>query len=287
MKEVNRKCFANFWQLKWVNSNGNLNESFWTFSKIEIWKLVKDVDQINLNSRFEIFLKIIQRFNSRSTEIRWNEFEFWLRIWIQTKRSLTSFWTSELDLVQEKDYACNAILAKFRNSNFRVLHLAWLPSWWSKPPDVDVCPRTVFIWSSVLTCKPTNILPHGFEAQTKKSSWWFCASNHQTTDLGFEAQTSKPSQWFWGQTTDKMSPSVLRLNRKTHTSHLHHVYDVDRIRHQPASRSSGHRVPDLCLIIPNPPHQISYSWLDPCHCPPCCIHHLHIMRQANTFLHTE
>jgi hypothetical protein len=30
MIEVNRKCFANFWPLKWMNSNGNLNlnESF-------------------------------------------------------------------------------------------------------------------------------------------------------------------------------------------------------------------------------------------------------------------
>jgi hypothetical protein len=31
----------------------NLNEGFWTFSQIETWKLVKDLDQINLNSRME------------------------------------------------------------------------------------------------------------------------------------------------------------------------------------------------------------------------------------------
>jgi hypothetical protein len=39
------------------NENLNLNESFLTFSKIGIWTLVKDLNQINLNSRFEIFLK--------------------------------------------------------------------------------------------------------------------------------------------------------------------------------------------------------------------------------------
>jgi hypothetical protein len=33
----------------------NLNESFSTFSKVEIWKLVKDLVQINLNSWFGIF----------------------------------------------------------------------------------------------------------------------------------------------------------------------------------------------------------------------------------------
>jgi hypothetical protein len=79
----------------------------------------------------------------------------------------------------------------------------------------------------------------------------------------------------------------LRLNRKTRASCLLHVYDTDRTRHHPTSRSSGHQVPDLCLIILDPPHQVSYSCLDPCRCLPCRIHHLHITRQANTFLHTE
>jgi hypothetical protein len=38
----------------------------------------------------------------------------------------------------------------------------------SKPPNVDACPHTFFIRSSVLRRKPTNLLPLGFEAQTKK-----------------------------------------------------------------------------------------------------------------------
>jgi hypothetical protein len=48
--------------------------------------------------------------------------------------------------------------------------LAWLASQRSKPPDVDACPHTVFIHSSILRLKPTNLLPLGLEAQTKKPS---------------------------------------------------------------------------------------------------------------------
>jgi hypothetical protein len=122
-----------------------------------------------------------------------------------------------------------------------------------------VCPHTVFIRSSVLRRKPTNLLPPGFEAQTNKSPRWFWGPNHQTIDLGFKAQIKKPSQWFWGQTTDKPSPPVLRLNQKTLVSCLLHVYNADRTRRHPTSQSSGHWEPDLCLIIPDPLHQVSYS----------------------------
>jgi hypothetical protein len=93
-----------------------------------------------------------------------------------------------------------------------------------KPPDVNACPHTIFIRSSVLRCKLTNLLPLGFEAQTKKPSQWFCGPNHQTTAADFEAQTGKPERvvlrpnhknrshqflgqirrnrrpWFWGWT---------------------------------------------------------------------------------------
>jgi hypothetical protein len=103
--------------------------------------------------------------------------------------------------------------------------LAWLASWRSKLPDVDACPHTVFIHTSVLRHKPTNLIPLGFEAQTKKPSWWFCWPNHQTATVSFVAQTGKPervvlmpnhknhsdqfwgqtgrnpSEWFWGQNT--------------------------------------------------------------------------------------
>jgi hypothetical protein len=46
--------------------------------------------------------------------------------------------------------------------------LARLASRWSKPLDVDACPHTIFIRSSVLRRKLTNLLPLGFVVQTKK-----------------------------------------------------------------------------------------------------------------------
>jgi hypothetical protein len=79
--------------------------------------------------------------------------------------------------------------------------LARLASRWSKPLDVDVCSHTVFIRWSVLRRKPINLLPLGFEAQTKKPSWWFCGPNHQIVATGFEAKPGNPNEWFWGQTT--------------------------------------------------------------------------------------
>jgi hypothetical protein len=65
--------------------------------------------------------------------------------------------------------------------------LARLALWWSRPPDVNACPHTVFIRASVLRRKSTNLLPLCFEAQTKKPSRWFCGANHQTTAASFEA----------------------------------------------------------------------------------------------------
>jgi hypothetical protein len=39
--------------------------------------------------------------------------------------------------------------------------------------------------------QPINHSSLGFEAQTKKPSWWFCGPNHQTTAASFEAQIGK------------------------------------------------------------------------------------------------
>jgi hypothetical protein len=49
----------------------------------------------------------------------------------------------------------------------------------------------------------------------------------------------------------------------------------------------GHRVPDLCLTIPSPLHQISYSCHDSHCCPSCCTCHLHTISQANVILYTN
>jgi hypothetical protein len=52
--------------------------------------------------------------------------------------------------------------------------------------------------------QPTNWSPLGFEAQTKKPSWWFWGINHQTKAADFEAQIGKLS-----------TTLVLRLNEET------------------------------------------------------------------------
>jgi hypothetical protein len=162
---------------------------------------------------------------------------------------------------------------------------------------------TFFVMKQATGCwRVSSHLLHpriGFEAQTDKPPpTLFWGPNQETITIILRPKSSnrrpwfwgpnqEPSQWFWGQTTDKPSPPVLRLNRKTCASRLLHVYDADCTRRHPTSRSSGHWVSDLCLIIPDPPHQVSYSCLDPHRYLPCHICHLHIMRQANTFLHTE
>jgi hypothetical protein len=117
------------------------------------------------------------------------------------------------------------------------------------------CP-TCFVMKQAIVCRCVS--PHrlhpliGFEAQTDKPpSTWFLGPNQETVmvilrpksqnrDLGFWAQTKKLAQWFLGQTTDKPSSPVLRLNWKTNTSRLLHVYVVDHIWHHPTSRSSSH-----------------------------------------------
>jgi hypothetical protein len=43
----------------------------------------------------------------------------------------------------------------------------------------------------------------------------------------------------------------------------------------------------MCLTIPDPPHQVFYSYHDPRHCPSCRTCHLHAARQANTILQQE
>jgi hypothetical protein len=55
----------------------------------------------------------------------------------------------------------------------------------------------------------------------------------------------------------------------------------------PTRLSSDHRVPDLCLTLTGPLHQVFYSFHDPHHCPSCHTYHLHTMRKANVILHTN
>jgi hypothetical protein len=55
----------------------------------------------------------------------------------------------------------------------------------------------------------------------------------------------KLSQWFGGQTTHKLLTLVLRLNQQTCVPHLY-VHGADCTQRHLTSRSSGHRVPNMC-----------------------------------------
>jgi hypothetical protein len=122
----------------------------------------------------------------------------------------------------------------------------------------------------VLRYKPRNW--HGdFETQTSaiilrtkssNRSYQFWAPNWETINLCFEAQLKN----------SRSSPSCARYT----------PYSVT-----PTSRSFGHWVLDLCLIILDPLYYVSYSYYDPRCCPPCRACYLHIIRQANTILHMK
>jgi hypothetical protein len=149
-----------------------------------------------------------------------------------------------------------------------------------------------------VVAQPTNHSPLYFGAQTKKLSRWFWGSSHQTTDTGFEAQTRKPEATSFEVKLWETVIVVLRPNHwqivdlgfeaklKAHAPRLL-VHGTNHTQHHPISQSSSHWVPDLCLTIPNPLHQVCYSCHDPYHCPPCCTCHLHTTRQANAILHTK
>jgi hypothetical protein len=155
--------------------------------------------------------------------------------------------------------------------------------------------------------QPTNRSLLDFEAQTKKLSWWFWCTNHQTRAVGFEAQTGKPSttlvlrlnqetdhrfwgqternrrHWFWGQTSgNRLSGFEAKplTNRRLWFwgSTKKPVLLATRPLDCPATE-----YPTYATIL-GPLHQVSYSCYGPHHCTSCHTCHLHTTRQANTIL---
>jgi hypothetical protein len=178
--------------------------------------------------------------------------------------------------------------------------------------------------------QPTNHNPLAFEAQTKKSSWWFCGPNNQTAAAGFEGQPGKPervvlrpnhknsSHWFRGQTVrnrrhqfwvqtvaigfeakpgetaatglEAKPGETIDLGFEAKTRNPCSSSPCAWYRPQTASPDlSISRPPSTRLVLdhPGPLHQVSYSYLYPRCCQPCHTYHLHIIRQANAFLHTK
>jgi hypothetical protein len=95
--------------------------------------------------------------------------------------------------------------------------------------------------------KPPKTVTTGFEVKSAKTGQVVLRPNHsQPITIDFDAQTDeKPSQWFWGQTIDKLSTLVLRLNQEIHAPRLH-VHRADRTRRHPTYRSPSYWVPDPC-----------------------------------------
>jgi hypothetical protein len=116
----------------------------------------------------------------------------------------------------------------------------------------------------------------------KQAARWWCVSSHRLHMLiSFEAQTDNPPPtWFWGPNQETVAviwwaftkpqlpvlrpkpgnlPTlVLRFNQEIRAPCLL-VHGVDHTQYHPTSRSSSHQVPDLCLTIPCPLHQVSLS----------------------------
>jgi hypothetical protein len=102
----------------------------------------------------------------------------------------------------------------------------------------------------------------------------------------FETQITKPELPVLRHKPENPITLVLRLNQETCAPRLL-MHGTDRTWRHPTYRSSGHRVPDLCLTIPDFLYHVSYSCLDHRRCPPCHTYHLHTTRQANTIFHTN
>jgi hypothetical protein len=68
--------------------------------------------------------------------------------------------------------------------------------------------------TSGFEAKPLETVTTSFEVKLTKTIRVVLRPNHsQTVAISFEAQTDeKSSQWFWGQTDEKPSTLVLRLN---------------------------------------------------------------------------
>jgi hypothetical protein len=156
--------------------------------------------------------------------------------WGSTKKLTTSFETKPRETVAT---SFEAKLEKTVGTGFEVKpEKTAAVGFEAKPPE------TV---TTVFGAKSAETVVADFQAKPVKTVRVILMPNHsQTVAIGFEPQTDdKPSQWFWGQTTDKPSTLVLSLNQEIRAPRLH-VYGADRTRCHPTSRSSDHRVPDLC-----------------------------------------
>jgi hypothetical protein len=116
---------------------------------------------------------------------------------------------------------------------------------------------------------------HRFWGQTGEK----CLSGSEAKPLtnhpsGFESKPLTNRQpWFWCS-TKKFTLLIFMCMVQT-------AYDVTRPHDRLVIEYP------TCATIPDPLHQVSYSFHDPRHCPPWRTYHLHTMRQANVILRTK
>jgi hypothetical protein len=139
----------------------------------------------------------------------------------------------------------------------------------------------------------------GFEVQTHKHPpTWFWGPNQESVTMILSPKSPNQQPWFWGPNQETVAV-VFRPNHwQTVATSFEAKPENSCFSSPPRVWCESHMVSpellivrplstDLCLITPEPPHQVSYSCLDLHRCPPCRIRHLHITRQANMFLHTK
>jgi hypothetical protein len=141
-------------------------------------------------------------------------------------------------------------------------------------------------WTTLVLRLNQETVTTGFEAKPEKPPPSVLRSNQRKQSPPvLRPNRRKPSQWFWGQTTNKPSTLVLRLNQEICAPRLH-VHDADphsvtRPLDRPATEYPTY------ATIPGPLHQVSYSCLNSRCYPPCCTCHLHTTRQENANLQTK
>jgi hypothetical protein len=145
--------------------------------------------------------------------------------------------------------------------------ITWFLRFWDPNQETTAMVLMSNHWQTVAT---------GFEAKPGETIAVVLRPNHrQTVAIGFEVKLGETVELGFEAKSRNPHISSPCAWCRSHTTSLE------------LSRSSGHWVPDLCLTIPDLLHQVSYSYLDLCHCLLCHTCHLHTTRQVNIFLRTK
>jgi hypothetical protein len=138
--------------------------------------------------------------------------------------------------------------------------LAQLASRRSKPSDVDACPHTIFIGTSVLRRKPTNLVPLGFENQRNHRGGFVSQITKPQLSV-LRTKMGNPSEWFWGQNTRTVTTDFEAKPGKTIDLGFEAKLRNSRSL-SPSVRCRPHiPSPDLSIVQPSSIRPVlDYSW---------------------------